>query len=1327
MSTKQADQPLKHVAEMVNEATEIDWKASVRTAVHAILNPLASLRLTVVLLVLSVLVIWVVTLEQTRYDIWTVKQKHFPDLMVLIPFQTFFPPAWFPEMQNIPGSFLMPSGTLILILMIVNLAAAHLVRMRVQARSSRLWLGIGTLVAGVLVTWGVIFYGQNPNGGSGGQPGLYQFMWRLIQFGMLGLGVLSVGAIFRLEKHRLVEKVMLGVFAFTNLAVLVFLVFNGKDAFIGDSAMRILWQLIQSTIAALILLAGCMLVFKRKGGIVLIHLGIGLLMVNELYVTMTNVEQRMTVIEGQTVSHTIDLRSTELMVMRVIEEEIDGEVQEKHEVVQIPRSELLKDQVISSDQLPFDVECLEYYPNSELIRGQGVVKNPANTGIGTVYVSRELPLVAGVDDNEMDMASAYVRLTEKGTDKEIGVYLASQLATLNNAYDEVEIDGQTYFVGLRFQHYYKPYSITLKDVERQDYVGTTTAKSYSSKFDLDDHEKGVVSPQRIWMNNPLRYGDETFYQSGHDFTKDGRELTVMQIVKNSGWMIPYVACMIVVVGLFAQFGSTLLKFLENAQQRSGQRRPTPDKDLADGMLDSGSSGQGDAVSKPLAAGASHVSKGSKVTGWIAIAFVVLFGVYVGMKAGRAAKTEVDLNGMRLDQLGEVAVTYKGRVQPLDSLARNTLRKLANREEVVYPGAERKLFGMRVEKQPAIRWLADVIFKAEGYDKVQVLRIEDLSVAGALGLPKSRKGLKYSLAELERARPELDRLMKEVNSLEEEQLTPLHKRLIEVQNKLELVYGISLALSAPPKVADRVDPIASMLLSSRLIQGSAPRNVYLPDDGWVPLPVAIQREKIKSIASEHGLKSLREVAQKLVETYLVEPERKEIIKEVLIAISVQNEQMVEEIKKENNLTDLRQVVQFLSKQIDARSDQDEELPVVAQLEVDRQMAKEVLPNIPLWEDQIHRMMVAINNKKDEVLDSDSEQIQLQRDAMASYLEGDAEKFNASIASILEQTRSNPPKEYSAGAMRAEKVYNGFSPFSTAIVLYFLAALMTLIGWCGLSSVRKAAFWMIVLALVVHVFGICLRVWISGRPPVTNLYSSFIVVSAASVGIMLIVEAVTRIGIGNMLAGVSGIALLIWAWTISIRDGDTFSVLVAVLDTQFWLSTHVMCISLGYAATVAAGLIGFAFLAACLVAPKFDKGLRTTFSKLIYGIVCFALLLSFFGTVLGGLWGDDSWGRFWGWDPKENGALMIVFWNAVVLHARWGGMVRERGLAGLAIVGNIVTLWSWEGVNQLGVGLHSYGVSEGRLLIIIQIAVLHCALAALAMIPVRYWANVRREAS
>ena len=124
-------------------------------------------------------------------------------------------------------------------------------------------------------------------------------------------------------------------------------------------------------------------------------------------------------------------------------------------------------------------------------------------------------------------------------------------------------------------------------------------------------------------------------------------------------------------------------------------------------------------------------------------------------------------------------------------------------------------------------------------------------------------------------------------------------------------------------------------------------------------------------------------------------------------------------------------------------------------------------------------------------------------------------------------------------------------------------------------------------------------------------------------------------------------------------------------------------------------------------------------MIYGTVCFALFFSFFGTVLGGLWADDSWGRFWGWDPKENGALIIVLWNALILHARWGGMVGARGLAVLAVLGNITTSWSWFGVNELGIGLHSYGFTEGVLLYLGLFALSQVVVAIIGLMPLRLW--------
>jgi ABC-type transport system involved in cytochrome c biogenesis permease subunit len=138
------------------------------------------------------------------------------------------------------------------------------------------------------------------------------------------------------------------------------------------------------------------------------------------------------------------------------------------------------------------------------------------------------------------------------------------------------------------------------------------------------------------------------------------------------------------------------------------------------------------------------------------------------------------------------------------------------------------------------------------------------------------------------------------------------------------------------------------------------------------------------------------------------------------------------------------------------------------------------------------------------------------------------------------------------------------------------------------------------------------------------------------------------------------------------------------------------------------------------------LRRDLARMIYGIVCFAIFFSFWGTVLGGLWADDSWGRFWGWDPKENGALMIVLWNALVLHARWDGMVKDKGLAALAVAGNIAVSWSWFGVNQLGAGLHSYGFTEGVALALALFVVSQVAVVSLAALPKRFWLSYRADA-
>ena len=217
------------------------------------------------------------------------------------------------------------------------------------------------------------------------------------------------------------------------------------------------------------------------------------------------------------------------------------------------------------------------------------------------------------------------------------------------------------------------------------------------------------------------------------------------------------------------------------------------------------------------------------------------------------------------------------------------------------------------------------------------------------------------------------------------------------------------------------------------------------------------------------------------------------------------------------------------------------------------------------------------------------------------------------------------------------------------------------------------------------------YLQERPPVTNLYSSAIFIGWGAVIVALILERIFRDGIGAACAGAIGFITLIIAHHLA-GSGDTLEMLQAVLDTNIWLATHVVAITTGYSAMFLAGMLAMIYIIRGVFTRSLKKETADSLARMTYGVVCFATLFSFVGTVLGGIWADQSWGRFWGWDPKENGAVLIVLWCAIILHARWGGFIRQRGLMIMAIFGNVVTSFSWFGVNMLGVGLHSYGFMQ-----------------------------------
>ena len=329
----------------------------------------------------------------------------------------------------------------------------------------------------------------------------------------------------------------------------------------------------------------------------------------------------------------------------------------------------------------------------------------------------------------------------------------------------------------------------------------------------------------------------------------------------------------------------------------------------------------------------------------------------------------------------------------------------------------------------------------------------------------------------------------------------------------------------------------------------------------------------------------------------------------------------------------------------------------------------------------------------------------------------EDFNAAVRDL--QSKLVTTQQPAVAKARAEQFFNQMEPFYNAMVIYVLAGLLAIFSWFNLSeTLRRSSVWLVGLALIIHTIGLVYRMVLEGRPPVTNLYSSAIFIGWGACVLGLILEKFHKNGIGAVVASGIGFITLIIAHPLAL-EGDTMEMMRAVLDTNFWLATHVVAVTVGYASTFVAGFLALIYILRGVFTKTLDEATGKSLARMIYGIVCFATLFSFVGTVLGGIWADQSWGRFWGWDPKENGALIIVLWNALILHLRWGGIIRERGLVVCAIGGNIVTAWSWFGVNMLGIGLHSYGFTDAAFKWLIAFVISQLGFIALGLLPGKFW--------
>ncbi len=338
-------------------------------------------------------------------------------------------------------------------------------------------------------------------------------------------------------------------------------------------------------------------------------------------------------------------------------------------------------------------------------------------------------------------------------------------------------------------------------------------------------------------------------------------------------------------------------------------------------------------------------------------------------------------------------------------------------------------------------------------------------------------------------------------------------------------------------------------------------------------------------------------------------------------------------------------------------------------------------------------------------------------LEAYRNNDPESFNQNLELLKGQIGNITEGKISKA--KYETVFNQFSPFYKCMTLYVIIFIVAIVSWLKWPELLgRTAFHILVLAAIFHTGGLIFRMLLEGRPPVTNLYSSAIFIGWGAVILGVVLEKFYRNGIGSATAAIIGFMTLLIAHHLSM-SGDTLEMMRAVLDSNFWLATHVVVITLGYASTFLAGFLAVVYILRGVLTPSLTKETALSLSKMVYGIVCFATLFSLVGTILGGIWADQSWGRFWGWDPKENGALLIVIWNAIILHARWGGMIKQRGLMVLAIFGNIVTSWSWFGTNMLGIGLHSYGFMDSAFFWLLTFCGSQIFLMCIGGVPLKIW--------
>ena len=286
----------------------------------------------------------------------------------------------------------------------------------------------------------------------------------------------------------------------------------------------------------------------KKSGILLVHTGLILLLLGEFLTGILQEEYQMALNEGETKNYSESYRYNELAIIDTTDPKFD-------DVVAIPESLLKAGSAIQHPKLPFRVVTKEYYPNAALsMRSATTGENPslATAGIGPQITATPVPLTYKQD--ERNWPAAFVELV--GPEGSLGTWLLSPQLPAPQTFD---YGGHSWRLVLRFQRAYKPFTLTLLKFTHDIYIGTDIPKNYSSRLRLTTLDGKEDRDVLIYMNNPLRYAGLTFYQASFDPSNDHN--SILQVVRNPGWLLPYISCVMMALGLVIQFGIHLLGFI----------------------------------------------------------------------------------------------------------------------------------------------------------------------------------------------------------------------------------------------------------------------------------------------------------------------------------------------------------------------------------------------------------------------------------------------------------------------------------------------------------------------------------------------------------------------------------------------------------------------------------------------------------------------------------------------------------------------------------------------------------------------------------------------